>query len=345
MKTTGHTRSTAALAALALSFTAVAASALVANSAAVPSRPTSGCSGPYGWPVKPFDRQHPIRGNFGDPRMVFDGRRSQKTIDAGDGSFSFHHGVDISAPDGTPVYAVASGTITRTHGDRVTVVCGTGRRFEYWHLTVTVRVGQHAVARTTVLGRILPGREHVHLTQRESGRPVNPLGPGRLTPYRDTTRPTILGITLRRRDLGRAVGPMEAATGRVYAYAEAIDMPAIAVPGRWNGFPVTPALVTWRLETSRGRTIVAASVSRDVRRIIPSGPEFWSTFARGSYQNWPVFTNGRARGKAGRYIFRLSTRPLDLDRLPDGMYRLVVTVSDSACNRSTSALAFRVDTC
>ena len=26
---------------------------------------------PYGWPVRPFDVAHPIRGNFGDPRTVF----------------------------------------------------------------------------------------------------------------------------------------------------------------------------------------------------------------------------------------------------------------------------------
>jgi hypothetical protein len=25
----------------------------------------------YPWPVKPFDKQHPIRGFFGDPRTVF----------------------------------------------------------------------------------------------------------------------------------------------------------------------------------------------------------------------------------------------------------------------------------
>ena len=342
MKTTGHTRATAAVAALAFSLTAVAASALVADSSAVLSRPNTGASGPYGWPVKPFDRQHPIRGNFGDPRTVFDGRRSQKTIDRGDGSFHFHHGVDVSAPDGTAVYAVASGTITRTRGDRVTVVCGNGRAFEYWHITVTVRVGQHAVARNTVLGHILPKREHVHLTHLESGRPVNPLGPGRLTPYRDTTSPKVLTVTLRRGDLGRAVEPA-GASGRVYLYAEAIDMPAIPVPGRWNGFPVTPALVTWRVETLRGHPVVETRAGRDVRRIIPSGPEFWATFARGSHQNWPVFRDGKARGMTGRYIFRLSTQALDLDRLADGTYRLIVSATDSARNCSQRALVFRID--
>jgi hypothetical protein len=342
MTTTRHTRSGAAVAALVLSFSAVAASALVADSAAVVSRPTTGCTGPYGWPVKPFDRAHPIRGNFGDPRTVFDGRRSQRTIDTGDGMFQFHHGVDISAPDGTAVYAVASGRITRTRGDRVTVECGNGRAFQYWHLTVTVRVGQYAVARMTVLGRILPKREHVHLTHLENGRPVNPLGPGRLTPYGDTTRPNVLRVSFRRSDLGAAIQPV-AMSGRVSLVAEAIDMPALPVPGRWHGFPVTPALVTWRIETARGRVVAGPYVARDVRRTIPGTHEFWLTFARGSHQNWPVFSDGKARGMTGRYAFRLGTRPFDLDQLRIGTYKLIVSASDTAGNTSACAQTFSVD--
>lgn len=342
MTTTRHTRATAALAAIVFSFTTVAASSLVASSAALPSAPTDGRMGPYGWPVRPFDQAHPIRGNFGDPRTVFDGRRSQRTIDSGSGMFQFHHGVDISAPDGTAVYAVASGRITRTHGDRVTVECGNGRAFQYWHITVTVRVGQYAVAGKTVLGHILPKREHVHLTHLENGRPVNPLGPGRLTPYRDTTRPSVLAITFRRSDLGGRVEPT-ALSGRVYPFAEAIDMPALAVPGRWNGFPVTPALVTWRLETLRGRTVIGYHIGRDVRRSIPTTHEFWVTFARGSHQNWPVFSDGKARGMTGRYVFRLTSHGLDTDRLPSGGYELVVTVRDTAGNTAVARQQFSID--
>src|SRR5688572_15595570 len=48
----------------------------------------------YRWPVKPFDRQHPVRGFFGDPRIANHGHSKQ-----------FHFGVDISAPNGTPVFA------------------------------------------------------------------------------------------------------------------------------------------------------------------------------------------------------------------------------------------------
>src|SRR5438270_6458676 len=59
----------------------------------------------YAWPIAPFDVQHPIRGAFDDPRSgITRGGLTES---------SFHFGVDIVAPDGTPVYAVASGTVFR----------------------------------------------------------------------------------------------------------------------------------------------------------------------------------------------------------------------------------------
>src|SRR5262245_16400694 len=54
----------------------------------------------YRWPVKPFSRQHPVRGFFGDPRISNHHRSHQ-----------FHFGIDISAPNGTPVYATISGRV------------------------------------------------------------------------------------------------------------------------------------------------------------------------------------------------------------------------------------------
>src|SRR2546429_9856699 len=61
----------------------------------------------YPWPIKPFNAQHAIRGNFDDPRAL------REIVDAaGYNPLSFHSGVDIQAPDGTPVYAVESGEVT-----------------------------------------------------------------------------------------------------------------------------------------------------------------------------------------------------------------------------------------
>ena len=304
--------------------------ALAIASAAQASAPGVGCSGSYGWPVKPFDRAHPIRGGFGDPRTVFQGARSEETILEGDGGFSFHQGLDISAPDGSPVYAVASGTVVRARGGRVTVECGNGRTFQYWHIEPAARVGQHAVAGKTLLGFVQPKREHVHLTHLEHGRAVNPLAANRLAPYRDATVPVVGAITIRRE-------------GALATFAaEAVDMPSLPVPGRWHGFPVSPAFVAWRLEDAAGRIMVPTRVARDVRRTVPKNDRFWGTFARGTHQNWPVFDGRKERGMTGRYLFRLSTRPVDTGSLRDGRYIVVVTVRDTAGNRDVRRRAFAV---
>ena len=304
--------------------------ALALDSVAQASSPGTGCSGSYGWPVKPFDRAHPIRGGFGDPRTVFQGARSDETILEGDGGFSFHQGLDISAPDGSPVYAVASGSIVRARGGRVTVECGNGRTFQYWHIEPAARVGQHAVAGKTLLGFVQPKREHVHLTHLEHGRAVNPLAASRLAPYRDATVPVVGAITIRRQ-------------GALATFAaEAVDMPSLPVPGRWHGFPVSPAVVAWRIEDAAGRIVVPSRVARDVRRTVPKNDRFWGTFARGTHQNWPVFDGRKERGMTGRYLFRLSTRPVDTGTLRDGRYVVVVTVRDTAGNRDVRRRAFAV---
>jgi hypothetical protein len=294
------------------------------------------CSGAYGWPVKPFDRQHAIRGNFGDPRTVFSGRRHPETVLTGNGTFSFHQGVDISAPDGSRVYPVAPGTVTFVSPHRVTVSCDSGRSFQYWHITPKVRVGQSVETGRTVLGRIEQKREHVHLTQLESRRPVSPTLPGRLTPYRDPTSPTVLGIELRgeRRADGGAV------RGSVTFVAQAFDTPSIPVPGRWRGYPVTPARVSWRLER-RGR-VVLRGVARD-ERTVPENALFWQTYARGTYQNWPVFHGRKARFVVGHYLFKLFPRPLDTRRLRDGAYVLVVSARDTRWNSDSRRVRFTVD--
>jgi murein DD-endopeptidase MepM/ murein hydrolase activator NlpD len=85
-------------------------------------------SEPYSWPLEPFDCRHPARAFFGDPRI------------GGGGGSSFHDGVDISAPDGTPVYAVAPGCVS-LGGPQIVVVVTPGRSFGYWHVVPAVRSG------------------------------------------------------------------------------------------------------------------------------------------------------------------------------------------------------------
>src|SRR5438105_60018 len=125
----------------------------------------------YGWPIKPFDAPHAIRGAFDDPR----------------GGRSFHFGIDISAPDGTPVFAVAPGTVFR-YPDAVAVRQPDGREFSYWHVATTI--DEHAYVQTgEQIGVVRAGWGHVHFAEYDGRTYVNPLRPGGLEPFADTTRP------------------------------------------------------------------------------------------------------------------------------------------------------------
>jgi hypothetical protein len=110
-------------------------------------------------------------------------------------------------------------------------------------------------------------------------------------------------------------------------------MPSLPVPGRWRGFPVTPALVTWRMESARGRVVAGPRVARDVRRTVPRNDRFWRTYARGTHQNFPVFDGSKHQGVKGRYLFRLA----GAQRAPGDV--LVVTASDIAGNSGVRRLA------
>src|SRR5581483_5030456 len=108
----------------------------------------STASAAYSWPLRPFNKQHPIRG--------FDGP----------GFFSFHQGIDIAAPNGTPVYPVMSGTAHYLGAETMNVavgkVNGVDTTFQYFHITPIVGEGAHVIARKTVIGYVARPYGHVH---------------------------------------------------------------------------------------------------------------------------------------------------------------------------------------
>jgi hypothetical protein len=294
---------------------------------------------PYGWPVKPFNRQHPIRGGFGDPRTVFHAPPTRNGLFHGPGSFSFHEGVDISAPDGTAVYPVADGVVSNLNTQKVVVDSGGGNRFEYWHIAATVKVGQRVTKGMTVLGHILKSCGHVHLTEIDGGQVTDPLLPGHLTPYSDHTKPEVASIQLR---TGDAAAPQMAnfVRGSVQIYAEAYDTPAIPVPGEWNDMPITPAVVSYRIETWNGTVKAPERAVWDTRITVPANSTFWAHYARGTFQNMSVFGSHYSWGQPGCFVFRLGV--LDTNTLPDNVYRLVVTARDVRGNESSASLRFSV---
>jgi hypothetical protein len=278
--------------------------------------------------VKPFDRQHPIRGGFGDPRTVFQFPLWDGGL-KGPGRFSFHNGVDISAPNGTPVYAVESGVVRLGSETEILLETVAGPRFQYFHVIPTVRDGERVQARTTLLGYVQAPYAHVHLAEIDGGSVTNPLRPGHLTPYADRTRPTI-GVFEINDELGDVVGPL-GLCGHVSIAAEISDRPSLPVPGVFQGLPVAPALVQWNLVRLGHGQVVPKTIAVDFRTTLPEPASFWDVYARGTYGNAPRFANQQFTAMPGRFLYILS-RDLDTRRYRNGVYILTVWASDIAGN-------------
>lgn len=305
-------------------------------SAAVPSQPATG----YGWPIKPFDQPHPVRGNFGDPRTVFRGPPNAYTVYHKGGSFHLHRGADIAGPVGAKVYPVRDGVVVFNSASHVNVASADGTMFEYWHIGASFPLGTRVYAQKTVLGTIQRGG-HVDLTEVQDGHVTNPLAPGHLTPYSDTTRPAVTSIRLQSDNFGHVLFP-NFVRGRVWLVAGAYDTPSLPVPGNWAGLPVTPALLTWRIQSTGGTIVVPTRVAVDFRGTRPSSQTFWSVYARGTYQNMAAFANHYSLKQPGEYLFLLSPTRFDTHSLPDGIYDLVVTGADTGGHSSSRSLRFTI---
>jgi Peptidase family M23 len=287
--------------------------------AAAGSHPNARRVAGYPWPLKPFDREHPVRGNFDDPRVEFVGDELAS---------NFHFGIDIAAADGTPVYAVAPGIASR-HRDYVDVLTASGRDFGYWHVAPAVK-DRHAVKQGQLLGHVLPGWGHVHFAENLNGVYVNPLRRGALTPYVDTTPPTVEAVTIAR--AGRTVNPAKV-SGIVDLTCDAYDVPEVDPPWPWQQTRVTPALIRWRIVGADGRPATRWKTAVDFRfALLPDGL-FSLVYAAGTKQN-------RA-SRPGRYVFYLD-EGWSSARLPDGSYRLVVGAWDTRGNGGYGSLPFTI---
>ena len=272
----------------------------------------------YNWPLKPFDRPHPIRGAFDDPR---------EHEGLGGSSHSFHFGVDISAPDGTPVYAVEGGTIYR-YRDAVSVRQGPGHEFAYWH--VQTFLAEHSYVETgQEIGWIRPGWGHVHLAERVDGIYVNPLRPGGLEPFTDDTTPVVDTISVT-----AAGAPVDLAhvTGHIDLIADAYDLPPLAPPPPWEDTRWTPALVRWRI-LDDGRDVVPWETAADFRTTLLQPDQYELVYAPGTRQDHP--------GLPGDFRFWLS-HDFDTTLLPNDTYRLEVAASDTRGNTGRAFVEFTV---
>lgn len=295
-------------------------------------------SSAYPWPIKPFNKQHPIRANFGDPRTRFLNTLLTDGLQ-GRGTFLFHNGIDIDAPDGTPVYPVVSGKVRLIDDSAISVKTRAHGTFQYFHLVVAVEEGQHVVAGRTVLGFVLRPYGHLHFAEIRGRRVWNPLARGGIAPYRDNTVPVVDAIVVRPISSLLPIDPAHVC-GNVSIVAAAHDTPPLAFPGWFPDFPVSPALVTWSLSRVGGRVYVPRVTAADFRTTLPHARNFWNVYARGSFQNSPRFSN-RQFFMPGALLYNLAN-VLDTRSYPNGIYNVIVDVSDMRGNSSEAEQRFTI---
>jgi Peptidase family M23 len=270
---------------------------------------------PYCWPLRPFDRAHPVRAYLNDPRISGTSR-------------AFHFGIDISAPDGTAVYAVEAGTVHLEGGRSLSVAAGDGRDFGYWHVVPAVAHRQR-VDRHQLLGHIDAPWKHVHFAERWRRSYRNPLRSGALSPWADRVPPQITAIQLFR---GRREIPPDRVRGPVDVIAQAFDPPPLPVPRPWHGMPVTPAMLRWRVRRG-GRTVRPWRVAVDFRTRMLDRGRFAAVYAPGTRQNHP--------NQPGCYRFYLA-HTWSTHLFPNGPYHLEVEAGDLSGNTVRSSIAIRL---
>jgi hypothetical protein len=274
-----------------------------------------GCTTPGtmpGWPLKPFHRQHAIRAGINELRPA-----------------NFHVGVDIEARNSQPVYAMQSGYAMIRYPGTGDVNVDVGS-FYYWHIDPSVSDGQRVVAYKTVIGHVLKGFYHLALSEGTTSDYLNPLRPGgSLRPYHNSELP-IIGIPRIFRD-GRAVvgafGP-QSVVQRGMPY----ETPVLA-----------PSSLAWRLYDSQHRALTGLEWAMRGSQNYP--PSMKSTiFAPGAAN--PGFECFLTRRRCiPNWVYWLAgglTRPLPLDSLARGWYRLTVYAWDWAGNTSALDYRFRV---
>jgi murein DD-endopeptidase MepM/ murein hydrolase activator NlpD len=287
---------------------------LLALAALVLLVPAAGSA--YSWPIRPFYQQHAIRGYFNDPRLSGD-------------ETGFHFGVDISAPDGTEVYAIEGGR-ARVHGMTVSVFPKRGGHLlSYWHVVPAVRTNQR-VRQHQLIGHVAEGAEHVHLAEYSEGTYVNPLRLGGLAPYIDDTVPQIPKLTFY--SFGNPLPP-ESVSGIVNVTVDAYDSSPLPLPPpEWAQARLAPAFIRWRIVEGQN-TVRQWETAVDFRTFLLPITLFDFVYAPGTFQNRP--------NRPGHYEFYLA-HDFDTRLFPNGSYVLQVDALDTQENLGQASFAFTV---
>ena len=292
----------------------------------------------FPWPIKPFNKQHPIRANFGDPRTRFLNTMLTDGLQ-GPGTFLFHNGIDIAAADGTPVYPVVSGKVHYIDDSAISVRTKGHGVFQYFHIIATVRNGEQVIAGRTILGYVMRAYDHVHLSWIRGGRVWNPLARGGIAPYRDRTVPQVRAINVRpvgvlavvRRDrvwhgLDRGGGRRHGADGGPRSLCELSARPRV------------PDLVT--REGRREHLCARCPRSRLPHHVAGRAHLLERLRARQLSERATLLEPQFFM--AGRFLYNLANG-VDTRSYPNGLYEVTVQATDMRGNSSEAALRFKIE--
>src|SRR6187551_3283230 len=291
-----------------------------------------------GWPVRPHDRQHPIRGSFLDPRP-----------DPELGG-TYHDGVDVAVRDDQPERGAPTGRTHRVYaieGGPVFLATPRGARgharvghFGYGHIDPLVQTGETVVPGQHI-GWTCKGDWHVHLSEFvfASGTPlrVNPLRPGgKLRPATSLARLPPAGMRLPRERLIGLVDVRVRVSDPQSFIGWFRDLPWLAAPHHPFRLAATITDLTTGL-TVRRREAFRAEQLLD----LPADRHF----APGTEQNLPaqgcMLRHSSVRCD-GIYWFRAFPRYWDTTRLPDGRYEVRIRAWDVAGNLASASVAISI---
>ena len=121
---------------------------------------------------KPIRRSYYLSSYFGWRANPFTGARS------------YHSGIDMACPQGTPIYAALAGTVTEAgynniYGNYVVITHHSGYKTLYGHMSAILAVKGQSVNTKTQIGKVgstgMSTGPHLHFTVFKNGSRVNPL--------------------------------------------------------------------------------------------------------------------------------------------------------------------------
>ena len=277
----------------------------------------------FPWPVTPFNQSQRITGTFCEYRDTAPAPH-------------YHNGTDIPKADRSPVFPCEDGVITSLdpNGSNAFVRVG---RFAYVHIAPNpaLGVGDSVFQSITVLGTILDGQGHVHLTEGQVGSEVNALRQNTgLTPYIDSWPPVVNYVRL-----FLAGTNTEFAGGTV---SSGVDI--VAHISERNGPPGSSSSVLnngaykigYRILNAERDSVVYAPFNNGLRFQFDRKPlgDVHFTFH-------PLFSN------TSTHVYYVSNTASgrafwDTELLPDGNYTLQVFAEDTEGNATNSYTPVRV---